>query len=85
MSLIEFHVHDGLSFEADFSGESSDDVGIAPVDAGSTNETDDREESDTGCGCGTSKALGLLVVLGVLAVTGLLVKRTLGGDDAGEN
>ncbi|GAD51423.1 hypothetical protein MBEHAL_0183 [Halarchaeum acidiphilum MH1-52-1] len=80
MGIIEFHVHDGLSFEADFGGESSDDVGIAPADT-ETASGDDGDESGARCGCGKSKALGLLVVLGFLAVTGLLVKRTLGGDD----
>jgi len=79
MGIIEFHVHDGLSFEAALGDESSDDVGIAPVDEGSTDETDDAA---AGCGCGKSKALGLLVVLGFLVVTGLLVKRKVGGDAA---
>ncbi|GGN15821.1 hypothetical protein [Halarchaeum nitratireducens] len=76
MGIIEFHVHDGLSFEAEFGDESSGDVGIAPVDG---EETDEVDGAGVGCGRGESKALGLFVVLGFLVVTGLLVKRKLGG------
>ncbi|GGM53862.1 hypothetical protein J2752_000565 [Halarchaeum rubridurum] len=85
MGIIEFHVHDGFSFEADFGDESGDDVGIAPADeerAETAADTFGDADADTGCGCSKAKALGLLVVLGFLVVTGLVVKRTLGDDDA---
>lgn len=91
MGFIDVHINGPEEvtptlFRWDFNKGSADDDGpdseLAADEGGPDVEQDDYEASGRG---GKTAALGVLVVLAFLAVTGLLVKRKLGGEDEPED